>query len=247
MLACMFRIIAAVAAALCLASLAAPAAAEQRRYSVTDFERVVVEGPYRVRLVTGRPSSAVANGTREGLDRVLVDVQGQTLRIRPNRNAWGGNAGADVGPVTVELATRIVRSVRVVGPGRVEVAGAAGLNVEFSVEGSGTLSATRVAADTLALGLLGSGRLELEGTARRLRATVQGTGDLVAPGLRTREAAIGSTSAGSVAVTVDGPVTVTSGGLGEIAIHGRPVCTVRGSAPGQVRCPAPRSDQSQPR
>ena len=96
--------------------MAAPAQAAERRYSVTDFDRVVVEGPYIVRLTTGRPSSAVAHGTREALDRVIVDVQGQTLRIRRNRSAWGGNPGAEAGPVTVELATRTLLSARLVGP-----------------------------------------------------------------------------------------------------------------------------------
>ena len=90
----------------CLASLAAPASAETRRIAVADFDRVIVEGPYVVHLVTGRPSAASAQGTRDALDRVTIDVQGQMLRIRRNRNSWGGAPGADAGTVTVELATR---------------------------------------------------------------------------------------------------------------------------------------------
>ena len=111
---------------------------------------MIVEGPYAVQLVTGRPSSAVASGTRDALDRVNVDVQGRTLRIRRNRSAWGGAPGADTGPVTIALATRSLRSVRLIGPAQAQIEGARGLNVEFSVEGSGSLRAAGVDAETLA-------------------------------------------------------------------------------------------------
>ena len=86
-----------LASLLALSALAAPAFAEDRHYAIEDFDRVVVEGPYIVHLVTGRTSSAVAHGSREALDRMSLDVQGQMLRIRRNRSAWAGGSGADPG------------------------------------------------------------------------------------------------------------------------------------------------------
>jgi len=238
----MIRIVAAIAASAALTALAAPASAVDRRFPVTDFDRVIVEGPYRVHLVTGRASSAVASGTREAIDRVTVDVQGQTLRIRRNRNAWGASQNAAPGPLDIELATRNLRSVRLIGPTQVEVQGGSGLNVDFSVEGSGLLKATGVQADNLSLGLLGSGRIEIAGTARRLRADFQGAGDVAGQALVVaQEATIATTTAGTVALTVNGPVTVNANGLGAVAIFGRPTCTVRGTGEAEVRCPA--SDQ----
>jgi len=230
-------------ASLVLAALAAPAAAADRRYSVSDFDRVVVEGPYAVRLVLGAPSSAVASGTNEGLDRVTVDVQGRTLRIRRNRSAWGGASGADAGPVTVRLATRNLRSARLIGPALLEVDGARGLNVEFTVEGSGRIRAANVAADNLSLGLLGSGGLDIAGTAKALRADFQGTGDVEASRLTAQAATVRTNTAGAVALTVNGPATVNANGLGDVAILGRPACTVTGLGAAQVRCGGRVSNQ----
>jgi hypothetical protein len=221
---------------LLLAALAAPAAAADRNYSVPDFDRVLVEGPYIVRLVVGHPSSAVATGSRDALDRINVDVQGQTLRIRRNRAAWGGTPGADPGPVTVTLATRTLRSARLIGPARLDVAGGAGLNLEFSVEGSGTIHATAIDAERLSLGLAGSGRLDLAGTARSVAGNFQGTGDVAATGLVARNATLTTTTVGTVALTVNGPVTITANGLGDVTVGGRPVCTLRGMGASQVRC-----------
>ncbi len=217
-------------------AIAAPASAAERRYPVTDFDRVVVEGPYIVRLTTGRPSSAVATGSREALDRIAIDVQGQTLRIRRNRSAWGGTPGAAAGPLTVELSTRTLRSARLIGPASLDVDGAEGLRVDFTVEGSGRLRAANVDADNLSLGLLGSGKLEIAGAARTLRADFQGTGDVDAARLVAEDATISTTTMGAVSLAVERSVTITANGLGDVTILGRPSCTVRGVGAAQVRC-----------
>jgi hypothetical protein len=84
--------------------------------------------------------------------------------------------------------------------------------------------------------LLGSGRLEVAGTARTLAGNFQGSGDLAAPGLVAHNATLSSTTSGAVAVTVNGPATVVNNGVGNIRIFGRPVCTISGSAADQVHC-----------
>ena len=43
-----------IALSLALLAFAAPASAADRRYSVTDFDRVIVEGAYQVHLVVSR-------------------------------------------------------------------------------------------------------------------------------------------------------------------------------------------------
>jgi len=196
-------------------------------------------------MSTARPSAASAQGTRDALDRVSIDVQGQILRIRRNRNAWGGAPGADVGTVHVELATRSIRSARLIGPARLDLEGARGLDVELSVEGSGTIRAAGIDADHLSLALLGSGRLEIAGAARMLNGNFQGTGDVAAASLSAGQAAIATTTSGAVALTVNGAATINANGLGNVRILGRPVCTIAGIASDQVQCGG--SDQRQHR
>ena len=225
-----------------LAALAMPAAAAERRYSVTDFDRVVVEGPYVVRLTVGGPSSAVATGPQLGIDRLLVDVSGTTLRIRRNRNAWGGpmgQAGAQAGIVEVALSTRNLRSVRVVGPGRVELSGARGLQLDLILEGSGEIRATGLDVDNLALGLRGSGRLALAGRAGTVRGDFQGTGEVEASALTAENVTLGSTLLGPVVLNANRTARITNNGLGEVTVGGRPACTLTGPGASQVRCGEP--------
>lgn len=215
---------------------AAPAGAAERTYSITDFDKVQVDGPYRVVLTTGRSSAARAEGSAEALDHVSIDVQGGTLRIRRNRSAWGSYPGAGAGPVAVSLTTRDLRSAAVVGSGSLDIDRAKGLRVDLSVSGSGRLNVGAVEADNLVVGLLGGGRITLAGRTRQLRATIQGSGDLAAAGLSADDAQIGSDTAGSVAVAVARTAKVTATGAGDVEIIGSPACTVEAKGSGRVTC-----------
>jgi hypothetical protein len=56
--------------------MAAPAHAAERGYSVTDFDRIRIDGPYRVTLTTGRSPGARAVGAQAAIEGVAVEVQG---------------------------------------------------------------------------------------------------------------------------------------------------------------------------
>ena len=222
---------------------ASPAAASERAYSVTDFDRIAVEGPFVVTLVTGRPSAVLARGEIAALERVAIDVQGRTLRIRASRaGAWGERGAADGGPVEVQVATRTINRATVSGAGRLAIDTVSGLRLDLSVEGAGQLAIGRVAVDTLFAGLAGSGRIALGGTAKAFRANIQGSGDLDAPTLVTDDAIIDSVTAGAVRLGARRSARVNALGLGDVEISGRPACTVTASGAGRVVC---GSDQRQ--
>ncbi|HEX8526928.1 GIN domain-containing protein [Allosphingosinicella sp.] len=215
---------------------ATQAGAAERRYSVTDFDRIVVEGPFTVRLATGRSPAATATGSAQAIDRVSVEVQGRTLRIRANRSAWGGYPGVAAGPVAIQVSTHELRSAMVAGPGSLAIDRAEGLRVDLSVEGAGRIAAAGVDVDNLILGVIGSGRIQIAGTAKELRASVHGWADLDASGLTAQGANITTDSAGRVAVAVVREARVTASGLGEVEIIGSPACTLSGLTASEVRC-----------
>ncbi len=218
------------------ALFASPALARDRVYSVTDFDRIVIEGPYIVRLETGGSASARASGDQEALDRATIDVSGQTLRIRRNRSHWGGNPEAQQGPLVIHLRTRNLRSARLIGPASLEVDGVRGLRVDLSVEGSGRLRASGLDSDQLSIGLAGSGRIELSGEAKTLNLESHGSGDVAANALRADNAAITTTSSGHIVLEAGRAATVTAAGLGTVTVTGRPACTLRGANTALVQC-----------
>src|SRR3954463_9561554 len=84
--------------------LAAQGDAATRNLGITDFTKIRVSGPYKVRLATGVAPFARASGSSAALDRVVAEVRGDTLVVQSNPS-WGGYPGADPGPVEVTVGT----------------------------------------------------------------------------------------------------------------------------------------------
>lgn len=222
--------------AIAVTGAVAPAAADERTVPVTDFDRIVIEGPYAVQLVRDNVTRAVVTGPRRSLEAVSVEVQGRTLRIRRNPNNWGGHPGQGSGPPLVTVSGRELRSVRIVGAGSLDLNGARGMRLELSVEGSGRIAAADIAVDRLSAGVRGSGEIRLAGRAEVFTADVQGSGTLQAEALQVQDVTLTAATAGAIQLTADREATITANGLGSIAIAGTAACTIRGLNAANVAC-----------
>ena len=79
-----------------LLSLSTPAVAEERRIGLGSFERVRVEGPYRVTIATGASPGATVRGAG-GLDGVELRADGGTLVLRRAGGTDWAERRADAG------------------------------------------------------------------------------------------------------------------------------------------------------
>jgi hypothetical protein len=215
---------------------AAPAAAADRSFTVSDFDRIQVEGPFEVVLTTGKAPSARATGSTQALDRISVDVQGRMLRIRPDRSGRGGYPGEGTDAVRLLVSTHGLRSAGVLGSGSLAVDTVKAMRFDISVSGSGRIGIGRIEADALVIGLVGSGSIKAAGAAKTLRATIQGSGDLAAGALTAGDADIKADTSGTIEIAVRGSARVTATGAGDTVISGHPACTVKALGSGLVRC-----------
>lgn len=215
---------------------AVPAVAADRRYTVTDFDRIVVEGPFSVKLTTGRAPSASATGSSEALERVSVEVQGRTLRIRPNRSAWGGYPGEGRSGADIIVSTHELRQAQLLGSGSLSIDRAKGLRFDAALSGSGRLAIGAVEADNLILGVVGAGRMEIAGKAKTMRLTVQGAAGVDGGALIVEDADVNAATSGDVVVGARRSAKVSASGPGNVAIIGSPACTVTATGAGLVSC-----------
>lgn len=219
-------------------SLAAPAWAGERRYTVTDFDRIQVEGPFDVVLKTGKAPSARASGSNGAIERVSIKVEGRTLKVRPNRSAWGGFPGEGTGPVAIEITGHRLRGASVTGSGSLAIDKAEAMRFDLALSGSGRISVANLSADNLVLGLAGAGRMSVAGKAKELKGTVQGSGDLDAGALRVEGAELRSDTSGKVALHANRSSTIVATGSGDTIVTGEAACTVKALGSGRVRCGA---------
>ena len=211
-----------------------PAAAETRNFGVSGFDRVRIEGPYKVKLATAVAPFARASGSAAALQRLVVRVDGRTLIIQSNQSSWGGYPGKDSGPVEVTVGTHELTTAILVGAGSLAIDKVKAFEFALTVQGAGLAGIGQTDVDRLNLAISGTGSAILSGKARQLAAIVRGLASIQAANLSVTNATIAVEGAGSVAVRVSGSVKVTGSGSGTIALDGNPACTLKVNGAGSV-------------
>lgn len=218
------RLLAFAAAAL---ALSAPAAAAQRSFTVTGFDRIRVDGPFRVTLSTGVAPFARATGSSAALNGVSVEVQGRTLIVRKSPGSWGGYPGESPGPVDITVGTHELSAAWLNGAGSLAIDKVKGLSFDLSLQGPGSIAVGKLTVDRLKAGLSGSGSAVVGGTAAMVTALVRGTSSLDASALVSKDATVGAEGVAVVKLTATNTAKVDTQGTATVDLAGGPACTVR--------------------
>ena len=213
--------------ALVLLLAATPTEAANRNFGVSGFDRVRVEGPYRVTLTTGVAPYARASGSASALDGVAMDVQGRTLVVRPRRAAAAGYLTESPGPVDITIGTHELTAAWLNGAGSLAIDRVRGLMFDLSVQGSGAASIGNVAVDQMKVGLGGSGGARLGGAALKLTTVVRGMATLDASELAVKDLVLGAEGPATVRLNVTGTAKVDVRGTAAVTLTGGPRCETR--------------------
>ncbi|MFL6734185.1 MAG: head GIN domain-containing protein [Sphingomicrobium sp.] len=232
-------IAAAVLAAGCgHASAEDPGPSGTRNFQVGGFQKIAVSGPFEVQVRTGGAASVSAKGPQKILDRMLVEVQGDTLMIRPRPENggfhwnWGHHDTINVAVTTPEL-----RAAHIDGSGGVRVDQVKGQSFDGGVRGSGDLSVAQLDVQSLSLAIGGSGDVRAEsGRAQTVELTIKGSGDIDAKGVAAESANATIGGSGNISAQATGSASVNVMGSGNVEITGGAKCTVNKAGSGDVRC-----------
>ena len=211
-----------------LLAVTAPAAAAERNFGITGFEKVRVEGPFKVTLTTGIAPFARASGSPTALEAVSIEMLGSTLIVRNRRSgAWGGYPGAANGPVEIALGTHDVSSASLTGAGSLAIDRAKSFRFDLTVNGSGSARIADVAVDQLRVAVVGSGSAGLAGSAGKLTATVSGSGALDGATLAAKDATIAADGSATVRLAVSNGAKIDANGASSVELSGNPACTAK--------------------
>ncbi|RYY47601.1 MAG: hypothetical protein EOP59_00845 [Sphingomonadales bacterium] len=217
-----------------LASLPLLAAAstpdDSRRYMVTGFDRVRIDGPFEVEIVTGS-NGASAEGAPAALDRLVVRVQGNTLVVNSGAIGWERRTGDVPQATKVRIAAPLLRGISARGGAQVRVAQMRAARVDVALEGTGSLDVAEIRADEFSAWHNGMGALMLAGTAVRARVNGAVAGTTDARGFIADDASLMWDSSGALTIGVRYTAQISARGLGPVTVLGKPFCTIRGTAP----------------
>lgn len=217
-------------AILLLAVLAAPASAAERTVGIGSFDRLRVEGPFEVRVVTGASPRVRITGDAAAIEQVAIRADGRTLVVRGSNDAWGerpARAGRTVGePLVVTLSTPALASINSTAGGRVTAGALKGDRIDLSVSGAGAIEAAGATAADVNLLVIGAGAIRVAGRTTRARLAVNGPGGIDAGALDAAEVSIRVEGTGETRARARYTARVSNPGLGRVAVLGPAKCTV---------------------
>jgi hypothetical protein len=213
---------------------ASPAFAADRNYTVTSFDKIRVDGPYKVRLVTGVAPFARASGSREALDAVAIDVQGRTLIVHANRSSWGGYPGRQTGPVEISVGTHDLAAAYLNGSGTLSVDKVRALSFALNIQGAGAASIAKVDVDQLKIGISGAGSTTLAGRAPKMTAIIRGASMFDASALAAKDVVVGAEGPAIVKVNASSSIKIDANGTGSVEVTGGGACTVKANGSATV-------------
>lgn len=229
----------ALAALPLLALLAAATPDASRRYTVTSFERIRVDGAFEVHLTVGKAPSAAAIADADTIDTLAISVDGTTLTVGRKIVDQGAPRRTRATIPVITLATPTLRSAIVTGGGRLSIAGLKAQRADLAVNGAGALAVTGAATDQLNATVIGSGTMALAGRAQRAALLTNGAGTIDAKALDVNDLTVRLDGPGQTDAQARYSARVTNSGLGQVTVAGNAACTVVAPAGGPVSCGKP--------
>ena len=214
-----------------------PGRTVSRNYQVGNFTAIEVAGPYDVQVRTGTNVSVSAKGGEKLLDKTTVEVSGDKLVIRPERNhgffsfGWGHH-----GKASFVVTVPALSGATIAGSGDIRVDKVQGASFDGTVAGSGGLDVGALDVQQLKLAIAGSGGVKAAGKAQSAKYDIAGSGDVDAGAVQTQDVKASIAGSGGIKAHSSGTADVSIMGSGDVEVTGGAKCKVSKAGSGDVRC-----------
>jgi hypothetical protein len=213
-------------------AVAAQGSGGSRTYAVRDFDSVALGGVGDVEVRVGGDWSVTATGAPAALDKLLIERDGDTLKLGRKRGMQWGKSEKIRFTVTMPR----IEEASIGGAGSITVDRVPAGSFSGNIGGSGRLDIRNLAVDKAEFAIGGSGTVLASGRARALEATIGGSGNLQLKPLSTETAEITIAGAGNVDVTASRTADVTIVGSGNVTVGGGAKCSTTKLGGGTIRC-----------
>ena len=209
-----------------------------RSFPVGNFERIEVSGPFEVTVTTGSQASVAARGPGQLLEKMVVEVDGKTLKIRPERKSgwFGGGFQWSGGKAQVSVSAPMLSAAAIAGSGDLQVNRVTGQRFDGSVAGSGNLRIGEVRVQDLRLEIAGSGEASAAGQAAQAHYEIAGSGDIRAGQVRSDQIRVEIAGSGNIEANARSTARVDIAGSGDVRVTGGAKCSVSKAGSGNVQC-----------
>lgn len=226
----------------CLLAFAAaqPAAAQSlqsKRFGISSFERIEVQGDMIVEITPSNAISAVAEGDSNALDTLSLEVRERTLLIRQSfEGSYGARRPSSGGPLRLRITAQNLSAATLAGSGSIRVRGLRGPAVMLVVDGAGSIDAEIPDGADVSSRAVGSGTITIAGRARTLTAVTNGAASINAMALPVRDLTVQAVGSGASHFAASATANIFAMGSANVTVDGAPRCTVRNTGAGTIAC-----------
>jgi hypothetical protein len=218
-------------------SAAAEGGATQRAYAATGFDKIDLSGSSDVIVRTGSAASVRAEGDAKALERLEIEVDGDTLRIGHKKNSRGFDF-RKTGRTRVYVTVPTLTAAAIGGSGDMNIDKVEADRFDGSVAGSGNIKIAALHARSAALSIAGSGGIEAAGAADDLKLDIAGSGDLDLTGLQSKTASVSIAGSGNARANASESADISIMGSGNVRLGGTARCSVNKMGSGSAECGA---------
>jgi Putative auto-transporter adhesin, head GIN domain len=203
---------------------------------VADFDRVQVKGIGELILTQGDKEELFIDANPDLLGQIKTEVKNGVLSIRYDFE-WMDYLGLrfiGAGPIRYLLTMKYIKEVVLAGAGNVEAKSIKTTDLNLGLSGAGSMNITGVECTNLKSALSGAGSLKVAGLSEKQEVQMTGAGSYYAGDLKSKEAAVQMSGAGSARVWVTDVLDAAMTGLGSIDYFGKPAMKIQKTGLGNI-------------
>ena len=211
--------------------IAGTGSGDARSFAASGFTRVNLAGSDDVDVRVGPAFSVRAEGDSDMLDRLKVQLDGDTLKVSRRSGSFFSS-----GKAKLFVTMPALSGASIAGSGDMAVDRAQGETLKASIAGSGSIRFAQVDVGRADFSIAGSGDIGVAGSARALGVSIAGSGNVDGKDLTANEAEVKIAGSGNVTAKVKGPARVRAMGSGDVDLGPDARCDTKDMGSGDVRC-----------
>lgn len=205
---------------------------ETQERIVLDFNEIALSGWGNVTIRQGDSEALTVEAEDNILPRIRTEVRGGRLVIE-NEQAWPWGLFRPSKPVNIYVTAKNIGKLSVSGAGTIISQSIKTDALDVGISGAGKVDIS-VETETVESRISGAGQFVLSGSAKRQRVEISGAGKYEAGQLKSEEAVIEVSGAGSATVDAASSLDVEISGAGKVNYIGEPRITQRISGAGAI-------------
>jgi hypothetical protein len=235
-----------IAAALIAASTATAACSHDRdedagpvvsrAYQVGNFTALEAAGPFDVTVRTGANPGVQVKGNQKLVEKLVVEVKGDKLLIRPEEHRGWFHWGTTHGKAEIAVTVPQLRAATLAGAGGITIDKVTGDSFDGSSAGAGDLKLQSIDVGSLKIDIAGAGSVSGAGKAQNADYGIAGSGDVDATQIVVENLKVGIAGSGNVRAHATRAAKVDIRGSGDVEVTGGAQCSVSKMGGGDVRC-----------